>query len=334
MTPALRSLAILVLAGCGQGAGGSPAAVAAPPSSAPVPAPAPPPRPEPAAPAPAPTPAAPASAAPPSLLATLHGAWSEPVEPFRVVGNIYYVGATNIASYLITTPKGHILLDTGTREMEPLVRASIEKLGFKLADIKIMLSGHAHFDHVQGHAAMQRATGAKVMALGDDAVALESGTDRSPLGAEGWDPVHVDRVLKDGDTVALGGTTMKAVWAPGHTPGCTVWTTTTKENARSYAVLFYACAGPNAGVQVVGNPKFPSLAEDAMASFHRLKARKPDIFLLMHPADLFKDKVDRIKAGETPHPLYNPTGWTKLMEQAELDLQKRIDAERARPAAP
>jgi metallo-beta-lactamase class B len=335
MTPAIRSLVILVLAGCGQGAGGSPAAVAAPPPTAPAPAPPPAPVAEATAPPPEPTPApaAPASAASPSLLATLHGAWSEPAEPFRVVGNIYYVGAKNIASYLITTPKGHILLDTGTREMEPLVRASIAKLGFKLTDIKIMLSGHAHFDHVQGHAAMQHATGAKVMALGDDALALESGSDRSPLGAEGWDPVHVDRVLKDGDTVALGGTTMKAVWAPGHTPGCTVWTTTAKDKARSYAVLFYACAGPNAGVQVVGNPKFPTLAEDAMASFHRLKLQKPDIFLLMHPADLFKDKVDRIKAGETPHPLYNPTGWTTLMEQAEIDLQKRIDAERGKPPA-
>src|SRR5262244_1902131 len=115
----------------------------------------------------------------PSLAETIHGDWSAPVEPFRVVGNIYYVGAVNIASYLITTPEGHILLDTGTREMEPVVRASIEKLGFKLTDIHILLSGHAHYDHVQGHAAMKRATGARVMALGDDATALSSGTDRS-----------------------------------------------------------------------------------------------------------------------------------------------------------
>jgi metallo-beta-lactamase class B len=293
-----------------------------------------------AKPVPTPTPAAtptPASAAKPaasavgaSLVATLHGAWSEPVEPFKVVGNIYYVGAKNIASYLITTPKGHILLDTGTREMEPLVKASIEKLGFKLTDIKIMLSGHAHFDHVQGHAAMQRATGAKVMALGDDAKALETGTDRSPLGAEGWDPVHVDRVLKDGDTVELGGTTMKAVWAPGHTPGCTVWTTKVTEKAKPYSVLFYACAGPNAGVQITNNPKFPKLAEESMASFKRLAQQSPDVFLLMHPADLFKDKVDQIKAGATPHPLYNPDGWKKLMADAQVDLQKRIDAEKAK----
>jgi metallo-beta-lactamase class B len=273
--------------------------------------------------------AVPAAQANSSLISTLHGSWSEPTEPFRVVGNIYYVGARNIASYLIVTPAGDILLDTGTREMEAVVPASIAKLGFALKDIKIMLSGHAHFDHVQGHAAMQRATGARVMALGDDAAALESGTDRSPLGAEGWDPVHVDRVLKDGDTVSLGGTTMKAVWAPGHTPGCTVWTTTVKENQRPYAIAFYACAGPNAGVQIVNNPKFPTLAEDSLASFHRLRQLRPDIVLWMHPADIFKDKIDRIKAGETPHPLYDPAGWPKLIDEVTADLQHRIDAQRA-----
>src|SRR5262249_28827399 len=188
------------------------------------------------------------TAASASLLDDIHTTWSAPVEPFHVIGNIYYVGAKNIASYLIVTPQGHILLDTGTKEMEPVVRAGIEKLGYKLSDVKIMLSGHAHFDHVGSHAALQRATHAKVMALGDDAKALDSGKDRSPLGAEGWAPVHVDRVLKDGDTVSLGGTTMKAVWAPGHTPGCTVWTTNTKEGSRTYSVAFYACAGPNVQV--------------------------------------------------------------------------------------
>jgi metallo-beta-lactamase class B len=333
MRTAIRPFMFLVLASCGRGQGSTGtaavAAPAAPPATAASPAP--------ASPAAAPTP--PPSAAPvgppavvvgPTLVATLHGPWSAAVEPFRVVGNIYYVGARNIASYLITTPNGHILLDTGTREMESVIPANIEKLGFKVRDIKIMLSGHAHFDHVQGHAAMQRATGAKVMAVGDDALALESGTDRSPISAEGWEPVHVDRVLKDGDTVALGDTTMKAVWAPGHTPGCTVWTTTAKDKARSYSVAFYACAGPNAGVQVVGNPRFPKLAEDSMASFRRLAMLKPDIYLLMHPEDQLKDKVDRIKAGEMPHPLYNPDGWVKLMANAEADLQKRIDSEQTK----
>ena len=127
--------------------------------------------------------------------AQFHGPYSEAVEPFHIIGNIYYVGARNIASYLLTTPEGHIMIDTGTKEMHPVITANVRKLGFKLQDVKILLSGHAHFDHVQGHAAMKKVTGARVMALREDAVALEAGADRSPLGDEGWEPVQVDRCL-------------------------------------------------------------------------------------------------------------------------------------------
>src|SRR5262249_35109790 len=170
--------------------------------------------------------------------ATFHGQMSQPVEPFRIVGNIYYVGARNIASYLITTPEGHIMIDTGTKEMHQVIRTNVGKLGFKLQDVKILLSGHAHFDHVQGHAAMKKATGARVMAIGEDAAALSAGMDKSPLGDEGWEPVVVDRVLKDGDTVTLGGTTLRAVWTPGHTPGCTTWTTSAQEKGKTYSIVF------------------------------------------------------------------------------------------------
>ncbi|HYS25098.1 MAG TPA: subclass B3 metallo-beta-lactamase, partial [Vicinamibacterales bacterium] len=203
--------------------------------------------------------------------AQFHGPYSQPEEAFRLVGNIYYVGAKNIASYLITTPQGHILVDTGTTEMTPVITANVEKLGFKMRDIKIMLSSHAHFDHIGGHAAMKKLTGARVMAIKQDADALEAGKDLSPLGDEGWTPVKVDRVLKDGDTVALGGTTLRAVWAPGHTPGCTVWTTTVPDSGRNYSVAIFGCGAPNGGVKVVGNPKFPTLADDAMATFRKLK---------------------------------------------------------------
>ena len=196
--------------------------------------------------------------------AQFHGAYSEPVEPFRIVGNIHYVGARNIASYLLTTPQGHILIDTGTKEMEPIVRANVGKLGFKLTDIKILLSGHAHFDHVQGHAAMKEATGARVMAMADDAAALEAGRDKSPLGDEGWPPVKVDRVLKDGDTVTLGPTTLRAVWAPGHTPGHGV-TMTAEEKGTRYAVAFSACAA-QLGVRLAGNPALIQFCWRASAS--------------------------------------------------------------------
>lgn len=266
----------------------------------------------------------------PEQRATFHGRQSEAVEPFRIVGNIYYVGARNIASYLITTPEGHIMIDTGTKEMHDVIRTNVEKLGFKLQDIKILLSGHAHFDHVQGHAAMKRLTGAKVMAIGEDARALEAGADLSPLGDEGWEPVKVDRVLKDGDTVMLGGTTLRAVLTPGHTPGCTTWTTGVEEKRRPYSVVFQACGGPNAGVKLIGNSKFPRLVENTLRTFQVQKTLKPDIYLPMHPETYFAGKVERIKAGETPHPLFDPDAYTKLISETEANFQKRVQEERAK----
>src|SRR6266566_3520000 len=266
----------------------------------------------------------------PEQRATFHGEMSQPVEPFRIIGNIYYAGARNIASYLITTPAGDIMIDTGTEEMHPVILANVAKLGFKPQDIKILLSGHAHFDHVQGHAAMQKATGAKVMALGLDAAALSAGADLSPLGDEGWEPVKVARILKDGDTVTLGGTTLRAVWTPGHTPGCTTWTTNVQEKGKPYAIVFQACGAPNAGVKLVGNTLFPTLVDDAMRSFRIQKALKADIYLPVHPETYFAGKVERIKAGESPHPLYDPQAYEKFVTDTEAGFQKRVQAERAK----
>lgn len=257
--------------------------------------------------------------------AQLHGPWSQAVEAFRIVGNIYYVGAQNIASYLITTPEGHILIDTGTNEMQPAVRANVAKLGFKLQDIKIMLSSHAHFDHVQGHAAMKKATGAQVMAIGGDAVALSSGKDNSAIGEEGWEPVKVDRVLKDGDTVTLGGTILRAVWTPGHTQGATTWFTTVQEKAKTYTLAFLGGTIPNAGVPLFKNPRHPNVIADTQRALRVLKEMKPpDIYLVGHPQNMFAGKVERIKAGETPHPLVDPEGWTKTIANSEANFQKML----------
>lgn len=267
--------------------------------------------------------------------AQFHGPYSQPEEAFRLIGNIYYVGAKNIASYLVTTPQGHILIDTGTTEMTPVITANIEKLGFKVRDIKIMLSSHAHFDHIGGHAAMKKLTGARVMAIRQDAEALEAGKDLSPLGDEGWAPVKVDRVLKDGDTVTLGDATLRAIWAPGHTPGCTVWTTSVPDGGRSYAVVIFGCGGPNGGVKLVGNQRFPTLVDDTMATFRKLKMLKPDIYVSGHPQMLFAGKIDRMKAGERPHPLLDPQSqaWAKMLDEAEANFTKRVQAEHAQSAS-
>src|SRR5436190_2812423 len=262
--------------------------------------------------------------------AQFHGPYSQPEEAFRLIGNIYYVGAKNIASYLIVTPQGDILVDTGTTEMTPVITANVEKLGFKLRDIKIMLSSHAHFDHIGGHAAMKKLTGAQVMAIKQDADALEAGKDLSPLGDEGWTPVKVDRVLRDGDTVALGGTTLKAVWAPGHTPGCTVWTTSVGDAGKTYSVAIFGCGGPNGGVKLVGNQLFPTLVDDTHATFRKLKTLKPDIYVTGHPQMLFAGKIERMKANERPHPLLDTgsVAWTKMLDDAQAAFDKRVAAER------
>jgi len=147
--------------------------------------------------------------------------WRQPFEPVKIVGNVYYVGTHGLSSFLIVTPAGGILIDSGEAASVPFIRASVEKLGFRLADVKILLAGHAHFDHVGGHAELKRLTGAQVVAMDADREGLESGTDLSALGGTGWTPVHVDRTIKDSDTVTLGGTTLTAHLTPGHTQGCT-----------------------------------------------------------------------------------------------------------------
>jgi metallo-beta-lactamase class B len=261
----------------------------------------------------------------------LNGPSSAPAEPFTVVGNLHYVGADNISSWLITTPEGHILIDTGTTNMEKVVRSNIEKLGFKLSDIKIMLSGHAHFDHVAGHAAMQKATGARVMALGADAKALELGRDISPVETVGWEPVKVERVLSDGDTVTLGGTTLRAVWTPGHTPGCTTWVTTIQEGGRNYNVVILGSIGPNPGPPMVGNPKFPTLAEDTLGTINKLRALNPDIQLGGHMRAAFAGKIPAIKGKARPHPLQlEPGQWKRYLDTQEANYLKRIEADKAK----
>jgi metallo-beta-lactamase class B len=257
------------------------------------------------------------------------GTYSAPTEPFRIVGNIHYVGAVNIASYLIATPEGHILIDTGTTTMHQGIVSSIEKLGFRPSDIKIILSGHAHFDHVEGHAAMKALTGARVMAMTGDAEALERGTDTSALGASGWTPVAVDRVLQDGDTVTLGGTTLRGVLSAGHTQGATTWFTVAEDRGRRYTVAFFGANLPNEGVPLLGNPRHKTVVEDTRRTLARLKTEAPpDIQLTGHPQALFAGKVDRIKAGETPHPLLNPAGWTTQIANAEVAFERRVERER------
>ena len=271
----------------------------------------------------------------PSLLAqnSLRGPGSQPVEPYRVIGNVYYVGAVNISSHIIVTEEGLILLDTGTVEMLPHLRSNIQGLGHSLQDVKILLSSHAHWDHVENHAAIKELTGARVVALGEDARALASGIDNSALGAEGWKPTRVDRILEDGDTVTLGGVTLKAHHTPGHTKGCTTWTMSVQENDETYRVVFVGGTSINQGVELVGNARHPRIIEDYARTFSVLKQLKPDVFLAQHPTMYgMAGKMQQLKAGAGRNPFIDPEGYRRFVVEAESTYRKQLAAEKsARP---
>lgn len=258
---------------------------------------------------------------------SFHTHQSEAVEPFRILGNIYYVGASNLASYLITSPEGHFLLDTGVQGMTDDIKRNVEALGFRMSDIKIILSSHAHFDHIQGHAIMQRMTGAQVFALEADADALEAGKDLSPLGFEGWEPVKVDRRLQDGESINLGEVTLTPTWAPGHSRGCTTWSMDTQDSGEILRVVFFGCNGPNDGVQLINNPRFPTLVEDALFGFDNMAKLQADIYLTGHPQAPFEGIEHLMRVQVRPHPLLNQQPWAEFIAARKQDFEARVQAE-------
>jgi metallo-beta-lactamase class B len=241
------------------------------------------------------------------------------------------VGASDATSYLIQTNAGHILIDTGYEDSLAFLRSNIESLGFKMDEIKIILSGHAHFDHVGGHAAMKEATGAKVYASEGDTKILESGGTAGfhPVGS--FKPVKIDGVLKDGDVVRLGNTSLTAHLTPGHTEGNTTWTTTVEENGKKYNVVFVASMSINPGVTLVDNPRWPAVAENYANSFRKLKSLRCDIFLGTHAAFFaMEEKVRRMEAQSKVNPFVDPKGyaryvarWEKLYNQQFKDETDR-----------
>ena len=252
---------------------------------------------------------------------------SEPQAPFKIMGNVYYVGANNIASILVATPQGHILLDTGTQKMAAVVFPNIVKLGFKPAEIKLMLISHAHYDHMETMETIRRITGATVAALEAEVPALVSGHDLSSNETWGQEPIQVGRVLKSGDDVTLGGSTIKVIWTPGHTPGAAAYFITTQENGRTYQIVFGGPPGP-----ITGEPKYDTRPEDAFNSYKALRAMNPDILITGHPQNLLKGKLDALWANKRPSPLaLQPGQWAKMIDESEAGFKKRL-AEANTPA--
>lgn len=254
--------------------------------------------------------------------------WRQPFDSVRVVGNVYYVGTRGLSSFLIVTPAGGIIIDSGEAETVPFIRASVEKLGFRLSDVKILLTGHAHFDHVGGHADLKRLTGAQVMVMDADRQALESGVDRSALGGPGWKPVAVDRVLRDGDRVTLGGVSLIAHLTPGHTQGCTTWTMEAVQEGKKYQVAFAGSVTINEGVHLVGNTRVPAIAEHYAQAFRVLHGIKADVFVAQHGGVFaLEDKARRVAADPRVNPFVDPEGYQRFVERSERTYLKQLAQE-------
>lgn len=253
--------------------------------------------------------------------------WNHPFKPFQIIGNLYYVGTNNLACYIIKTNAGLILLDTAMQESGPIVRGNIEALGFKLKDIKIMLASHAHFDHVAGHADMKAATGAKVYATKADAEIMESGGKKGFHPVGDYKPVKVDKILKDGETVRLGGVAMTAHITPGHTEGNTAWTMKVTENGKTYNVVFTSSMSINPGVKMVNNPTWAGVAEAYAKSFAKLKTLPCDVFLGPH-APFFNMEAKVKRLGSQPNPFIDSQGFRDFIAMNEKNYRDQIQRER------
>jgi len=216
--------------------------------------------------------------------------------PHKIIGNIFYVGTTTLSSFLVATPQGHILINTTYERNAATIEKSVTQLGFKFSDVKILLGNHAHGDHQEGDALVKQMTGAQAMAMAEDVPALQA---MKPGGKE-----HpVDRILRDGDTVTLGGTTLVAHLTPGHTRGCTTWTATVREQGRSYNVMFGCSLRPPAALT-------PALVEEFNRAFKTVRALPCDVQLGDHGAQYnMQEKFAKLKAGG-PNPFVDPSTCT------------------------
>jgi metallo-beta-lactamase class B len=267
-------------------------------------------------------------------LVAMDAAWTQPFPPFRIAGNLYYVGSADLASYLIVTPQGDILINSSLESSVPLIKKSVETLGFRFSDIKILLISHGHYDHCAGSAEMKRLTGAKYFVMDADVPVVDSGgRDDFNYAADKsmwFPPTHVDRVLHDGDKVQLGGTILVAHLTAGHTKGTTTWTMDETEAGRTLHVVIVGSPNVNPGYKLVGNAKYPRIAEDYAHGFQVLKGLRCDVFLGAHGGYFgLQQKYARWKAGDR-NAFIDPQGYKSYI----ADREQAFEAELKRQSAP
>ncbi len=256
---------------------------------------------------------------------------NQKVKPFKIVGNVYFVGMTDQTVLLIATPEGHILMDTTFEPMVPWFRESIRELGFNERDIKYILNSHGHADHIAGHAIMKELTGAQVVMSEADGAVLAN-PQRGQDGNPRWKAVTADRFVKTGDTVTLGGTTLTAHVFPGHTRGATTWTMQVEEDGRTYNVVFWGGVG---GLRqpLVNNAEWPTIVEDYLDSLRRARALPCDIFTDTHGESFgLSEKMNRLLAGEKPNPFYAPQECKDGFDRRERAFREELAKQQAEAA--
>lgn len=258
--------------------------------------------------------------------------WTKPFPPFRMIGNVYWVGTYDLSTYLITSPQGHILINSGLLQTVPQIKAGVEQLGFKLADVKIITATHGHFDHVAGLAELKRMTGARVVMSEQDSELLESGGKSdfrfgdSP-GAR-FEPVKVDQRLKDGDKIELGSIILTAHHHPGHTKGATSFTFEVRENDKTYRVGIMNMPSINPGVRVSGMPKFPDIAQAYARTFHDQKEMRIDVWLASHASQFGMHKKYHEGDAYDPNRFVDPDGFQKAVARLEAVYRDQLANER------
>ena len=251
-------------------------------------------------------------------------AMNQPVTPFRIIGNIYYVGASDITSYLIVTPRGDILLDGGFAETAPQIEANIRTLGFRLSDVKILLNSHEHLDHAGGLAELKKSTGAQLVAMEAEVSTLASGSS--------FPAVTPDRVIHDGDTVMLGGATLTAHLTPGHTRGCTTWSMVTEDAGKSYNVVFVGSASVLPNYKLIDRPgdpaTYPGIEADYEKTFRVLKSLPCDVFLAAHGSFYSLAEKRKVMLTNPPqNPFVDPWGYRAYINRAEAAFQAELQRE-------
>ncbi|HEV2198691.1 MAG TPA: subclass B3 metallo-beta-lactamase [Bryobacteraceae bacterium] len=269
----------------------------------------------------------------PSANAQRNPDWFKPFPPFKIIGNIYWVGTWDLSTYLITTSQGNILINTGFPETLKDIKSGVEQLGFKLSDTKILMSTHGHSDHVAAMAELKRMTGARMLMMEQDAVLLEDGGKSDFRFGDGvhqlYEPVKVDQRLKNGDKIKLGDVEITAHHHPGHTKGATSYSLTVRENGRDYRVLIANMPGINPGVTVSGMPKYPAIATDYARSFHDMKELQVDVWLASHAAQF--NLHDKYKPGDAydPNRFVDPQGYRASLDRLEKLYRDQLAQEQA-----